>query len=126
MKAAADLAVQTQREVRVIRLVALIGVACLIAPGLAAATCEELKQRIAEGMAGGGLTDFQLDIVAVDQIDERVETRKVVGTCEAGTKKILYSRGSTRGAARSTAAPQSAPSPVAAPHSPKLLLHCLP
>jgi formylglycine-generating enzyme required for sulfatase activity len=114
MKAAADLAVQAQREVRVIRLMALIGVACLAAPALAVAACEELKQRIAQGMAGGGLTDFQLDIVPTDQVD----SRKVVGTCEADTKKILYSRASTRGAAKPSAAALSAPTAAAAPTSP--------
>jgi formylglycine-generating enzyme required for sulfatase activity len=104
----------------VTRLLALIGVASLSVPGLAFATCEELKQRIADGMTSGGLTDFQLDIVAADQIDSQVDTRKVVGTCEARTKKILYSRTG----APSTAALQGKPS--VAPPQPSTATAVLP
>jgi formylglycine-generating enzyme required for sulfatase activity len=69
------------------RRMALLGVAFLGMPGLAFASCEELKARIAEGMTSRGFTAFELEIVAA----EAPETGKVVGRCEERTKKILYS-----------------------------------
>jgi formylglycine-generating enzyme required for sulfatase activity len=92
------------------RLLALIGVAISCVPAVAMATCEELKQRIADGMTAGGVTGFQLEIVAADQVD----TRKVVGICEARTKKILYSKTLTTGTSPATAAPQGPPREAAA------------
>jgi formylglycine-generating enzyme required for sulfatase activity len=92
------------------RLLALIGVAISCVPAVALATCEELKQRIADGMSGGGVTGFHLDIVPVDQVDER----KVVGTCEARSKKILYSRTFTTGTSPASSTLQSSPRMAAA------------
>ena len=60
--------------------------------------CEELKSEIAAKLDAKGVKAYSLDIVAKDA---DVGDGKVVGTCEGGTKKIVYRRGS--------AAPQSTP-----------------
>ena len=51
--------------------------------------CEELKSEIAKKMEANGVNSYSLEIVAKDKEQEG----KVVGTCEGGTKKIVYRRG---------------------------------
>ncbi len=51
--------------------------------------CEELKAEIEAKIKKNGVEKFTLDIVDADaQADG-----KVVGTCDGGTKKIVYKRG---------------------------------
>jgi len=50
--------------------------------------CEDLKSEIAKKLDDKGVKSYSLDIVAKDQDAEG----KVVGTCEGGTKKIVYRR----------------------------------
>jgi hypothetical protein len=61
----------------------------------AAKPCEELKSEIATKLDAKGVKSYSLEIVAKDQDADG----KVVGTCEGGTKKIVYRR--------AAAAPQS-------------------
>jgi hypothetical protein len=61
----------------------------------AAKPCEELKSEIASKLDAKGVKSYSLEIVAKDQDVDG----KVVGTCEGGTKKIVYRR--------SAAAPQT-------------------
>ena len=51
--------------------------------------CEELKGEIEAKIKANGVTDFTLTIVDKDA----AEDGKVVGTCDGGTKKIVYKRG---------------------------------
>ena len=52
--------------------------------------CEELKAEIAAKIEAKGVKTYTLDIVpAEDTGDERI-----VGSCEGGSKKITYRRGS--------------------------------
>lgn len=51
--------------------------------------CEELKQEISAKMDAKGVKNYSLDIVP----PEAVEQRKVVGSCDGGTHRIVYSRG---------------------------------
>jgi len=55
-----------------------------------AKACEELKTEIAAKLDAKGVKGYTLDIVAKDA---DAGDAKVVGTCEAGAKKILYKRG---------------------------------
>ncbi len=64
--------------------------------------CEELKSEIAQKLDAKGVKSYTLEIVNKDKDAEG----KVVGTCEGGTKKILY---------RKSAAPAETP---AAPSKP--------
>jgi hypothetical protein len=59
--------------------------------GAQAKPCDELKAEIAKKLDAKGVTSYSLDIVAKDAEEG---SAKVVGTCEGGTKKILYTRGS--------------------------------
>lgn len=50
--------------------------------------CEELKTEIAAKLDEKGVKDYTLEIVPADKAGDK----KVVGSCEGGTKKITYSR----------------------------------
>lgn len=50
--------------------------------------CEELKTEIAQKLDAKGVKGYTLDIVAKDKDAEG----KVVGTCDGGTKKIIYTK----------------------------------
>ncbi len=50
--------------------------------------CEELKAEIAAKIDANGVKNYSLEIVATEQVGDR----KVVGSCEAGAKKIVYVR----------------------------------
>ncbi len=53
--------------------------------------CEELKAENAKKVEANGVKTYTLEIVAKDkEVDG-----KVVGTCDGGTKKIVYSKTST-------------------------------
>ena len=66
-----------------------ISVCALASPALAKTSCEDLKARIEAKIQGKGVKAFTLSIVPKD---EKTELR-VVGTCDGGTKKIIYQRG---------------------------------
>lgn len=65
--------------------VAFLGSVCAYA---APKPCEELKSEIAAKLDAKGVQSYTLEIVEKDAEAEG----KVVGTCEAGTKKIVYQR----------------------------------
>jgi len=52
-------------------------------------SCEELKAQIEEKLKSKSVKDFSVDIVA----NADVKDAKVVGSCDGGTKKIVYKRG---------------------------------
>ena len=64
--------------------------------------CEELKSEIAAKLDAKGVKSYSLEIVPKDQDAEGKE----VGSCEGGTKKIMYRR---------TAAPPQTPAPQGTP-----------
>ena len=51
--------------------------------------CNELKDEIDAKIKKNGVKEFSLTIVGADD----KEDGKVVGTCDGGTKKIVYKRG---------------------------------
>ena len=51
-------------------------------------SCEELKTEIATKLDAKGVKGYTLDIVAKDKDAEG----KVVGTCDGGSKKIIYTK----------------------------------
>ena len=51
--------------------------------------CGELKGEIEAKIKKNGVDKFSLDVVEADKQAEG----KVVGTCDGGTKKIVYKRG---------------------------------
>ena len=54
----------------------------------AAKPCEKLKDEIAKKLDAKGVKGYTLEIAAKDKDAEG----KIVGTCDGGTKKILYNR----------------------------------
>ena len=54
----------------------------------AAKPCEELKSEIAKKLDANGVKGYSLDVVAKDKDAEG----KIVGACEGGTKKIVYTK----------------------------------
>jgi hypothetical protein len=54
----------------------------------AAKPCEELKSEIAAKLDARNVKGYTLDVVAADAVGDR----KVVGSCEGGKKKIVYSK----------------------------------
>lgn len=59
-----------------------------VAPVWAAKSCEELKTELTAKIESHGVKNFSLDVVATDQVTDK----KVVGSCEGGSKKIVYTR----------------------------------
>ena len=51
--------------------------------------CDELKSEIEAKLKAKGVEKYTLDIVAADNAKDG----KVVGSCEGGTKRIVYKRG---------------------------------
>jgi len=60
----------------------------LVSPALAAKSCDELKSDIEGKLNDKGVKAYTLEIVP----KETVKEEKVVGTCDGGTKKIVYKR----------------------------------
>ena len=72
-------------------LIAVVAASLLLASPVFAQVkpCEELKSEIDAKIRKNGVTEFTLTIVEKDA----PEDGKVVGTCDGGTKKIVYKRG---------------------------------
>jgi hypothetical protein len=81
------------------KLLAAIGVLLFVsvpAHAQGAKSCDELKDEITKKLDAKGVKGYTLEIVAKDKDAEG----KAVGTCDGGTKKIMYSK---------TSAPAEAP-----------------
>jgi hypothetical protein len=52
--------------------------------------CEELKAEIAKSIEANGVKAYTLTIVPAQEVKE---SDKVVGSCDGGTKRIVYKRG---------------------------------
>jgi hypothetical protein len=70
------------------KFVAVLGFCLAASPVFAAKDCEELKTEIAAKLDAKGVANYTLEILPA----EAVKDEKVVGTCEAGKKKIVYKR----------------------------------
>ncbi|MHC6223217.1 DUF1161 domain-containing protein [Pseudomonas sp. X10] len=70
------------------KLLVALGLVMLAGSVLAAGKpCEELKAEIEAKLDAKGVTGYVLEIV-----DKGTPAGKVIGTCEAGTKEIVYRR----------------------------------
>jgi hypothetical protein len=75
--------------VRLIAAAVVVGMA-VAGPALAQRKdCGELKGEIEAKIKKNGVEKFSLDVVEADKQGDG----KVVGTCDGGTKKIVYKRG---------------------------------
>ena len=72
------------------RAIVLLAALMLAAsPALARKDCEELKAEIEAKIKANGVAVFTLEIVPNDEVKDG----QVVGSCDGGTKKIVYKRG---------------------------------
>lgn len=54
--------------------------------------CEDLKKEIAAKLDAQGLKGYSLEAVAVDDTTQNKPENKVVGTCDGGSKKLIYKK----------------------------------
>jgi hypothetical protein len=59
------------------------------APAYARKACDELKAEIDAKLAEKGVSSYTLEVVATEEVADQ----KVVGSCDGGSKKIVYKRG---------------------------------
>ena len=71
------------------KLFAALALTLLCVPAFAEKNCEELRDQIAAKIESKGVKSYSLEIVAKDAAAEG----KVVGSCERGSKKIVYKKG---------------------------------
>jgi len=66
-------------------------ICCALATSALAAPkpCEELKAEIEAKIQARGVTSYTLEIVANDEVHDQ---NMVVGSCDGGTKKIIYQK----------------------------------
>jgi len=89
-------------------LIAIAASVLIASPALAQfKPCEELKGEIDTKIKNNGVAAFTTAIVDKDA----AEDGKVVGTCDGGSKKIVYKRGEAAAAAPAAAAPAAQKSP---------------
>lgn len=81
----------------------------ILATSSAQAGCPEVKSAIDAKIQAKGVRNYSLDIVGAADVG----SARVVGNCDGGKSRIVYSRGAA-GAKASAAAPAASPAPAAA------------
>ena len=71
------------------KLIVAVVLLLVATPAFAMKACDELKSEIDAKLKAKGVKSYSLEIVP----NEQVKDEKVVGTCDGGTKKIIYKRG---------------------------------
>ncbi len=71
------------------KLIMVVVLLMTASPAFAKKDCNELKSEIDAKIQTNGVKSYSLEIVP----NENVKDGKVVGTCDGGTKKIIYKRG---------------------------------
>ncbi len=51
-------------------------------------SCDELKTEVTAKLDAKGVKNYTLDVIAAADVKDQ----KIVGSCEGGTKKLVYSR----------------------------------
>ncbi|HCL2662853.1 TPA: DUF1161 domain-containing protein [Pseudomonas aeruginosa 0C2E] len=71
------------------KLMLAVGLFAVVGSAFAAKPCEELKAEIDAKIKANGVPAYTLEIVDKGSVTDK----KVVGTCDGGTKEIVYQRG---------------------------------
>ena len=74
------------------RLLALLCLAIIVLPAAAKTSCDEVKAKIEAKLEAKGVKAYTLTVIPAEEATEL----RVVGTCEAGKKKIVYKRGAAK------------------------------
>jgi hypothetical protein len=91
------------------RIVIAVGILLVSAPLFAGTPCEEVGAEITAKLDAKGVKGYKLEVVAADKVGAE---QKVVGSCDGGKSKLVYSRGggaASAPAASATAAPSPPP-----------------
>ena len=78
----------TSKEFLMKRTLLLTAMAIACNQAFASKPCEELKGEIAKKIEAKGVKVYSLQVVATVEVGNQ----KVVGSCDGGTKKIIYSK----------------------------------
>jgi hypothetical protein len=70
-------------------LIAAIALLLVASPAFAFKPCQELKSEIDAKLQAKGVKAYTLEIVPAEKV---AKDEKVVGSCDGGTKKIIYKR----------------------------------
>ena len=74
-------------------IVSALLICCSSQASAAIKSCEELKDEIATKIDARGVTSYRLTIVRNEEAENGTAVDgKIIGTCEGGTKKIIYTR----------------------------------
>ena len=76
---------------RVIVAVMVLGMAGAASAQSMRKSCDELKAEIDAKIKKNGVKEFSLEVVPNEQVKDGAGN--VVGSCDGGTKKIVYKRG---------------------------------
>ncbi len=71
------------------KLMVIVIILMIASPAFAKKSCEELKSEIDAKLQAKGVKSYSLEIVPNDNVKDG----KVIGSCDGGTKKIVYKRG---------------------------------
>ena len=71
------------------KLVMVAVLLMMASPVFAKKSCEELKSEVDAKIKAKGVKSYTLEVVP----NEDVKDGKVVGSCDGGAKKIIYTRG---------------------------------
>jgi hypothetical protein len=79
------------KELQPMKRFVLAVICCALATSALAATksCEELKAEIEAKIQANNVSSYTLEIVTNDEVHDQ---NMVVGSCEGGTKKIIYQK----------------------------------
>ena len=61
-------------------------------PALAKKPCDELKSEIETKLQAKGVKNYTLEIKPAEETKDLKEGSTIVGSCDGGTKKIVYTR----------------------------------
>jgi len=70
------------------KLIVAMGLFSLATSAFAAKPCEELKAEVDAKLKAKGVTSYTLEVVDKGSVTDK----KVVGSCELGSKEIVYQR----------------------------------
>jgi hypothetical protein len=71
------------------KMILAVALSAVAFSAFAAKPCDELKSEIDAKLQAKGVKGYTLDVVPTEQIKDE----KVIGSCDGGTKKIVYKRG---------------------------------
>ncbi len=70
------------------KVILVVTLSIIASPAFAQKSCEALKDEITKKVESKHVKNYQLDIVDKDEVKDQ----KVVGSCDLGRKRILYTK----------------------------------